>query len=158
MPKQTKKTASTEATPPEPLTPVVVDTPIVSPDDIPWPLITQALLKGASPQGAAMLAGVDPLEVQRAIAPGGAAADLYQQTLDLLSGNVLAALYQNAMKGQPAAQQFWLKLRPPVGWTVPTTESSTLDWETLSDAELWNQCGLPQPRPAAGSQAGTDAA
>jgi hypothetical protein len=58
-----------------------------------------------------------------------------QELFDTLSLNILAALYQAAMKGNVTAQQFWLRQRPPAVWARNET-SPAHEWEALSDAEL----------------------
>lgn len=58
---------------------------------------------------------------------------------DLLSQNVVAALYQSAMKGSVPAQTFWLRNHPPLDWkdaedsADPETDS---EFARLSDDEF----------------------
>ncbi|VAX41666.1 hypothetical protein MNBD_PLANCTO02-3034 [hydrothermal vent metagenome] len=81
-----------------------------------------------------------------------------EQVTDVLSQNVAAALYREAMEGNVSAQVFWLKTLPPPGWQrstedpIPRTFDETL--EQLTDEELFElarSMGVHQPPENSGS-------
>ena len=139
-------------------------------DDLPPPddaaLLTQDeqhqlwtyLVKGASPQLACRELG---LHVRRFWATFDQDPHFVQAIDDLfrtLSHNVLAAVYQQAMKGDKTAQQTWLRILPPSVGSSPVTGATDDDLTTLSDAELLERArttGVALPDAVAASLSAT---
>jgi hypothetical protein len=116
------------------------------------------VLKGASPAGACQQLGVPIEQFWQTVQHQPAFARRLQQAFDTLSLNVLAVLYQAAMKGQTSAQQFWLRHRPIPFWSSgPASEEVAADdFERLTDAELLEcarQAGVALPIAAPASLA-----
>lgn len=101
------------------------------------------LLKGASPQVACQQLGIDIARFWKTLDQDAPFALALQQLFDTLSHNVLAALYQAAMKGNVAAQQFWLRHRPVSRWVTELEEPAIADddFARLSDADLLDVAG-----------------
>jgi hypothetical protein len=53
-----------------------------------------------------------------------------------LGHNVASALYAAAMTGNVSAQTFWLRQRPPTGWTGKDAAVTTDDLDRMTDDEL----------------------
>ena len=76
-----------------------------------------ALLEdGISPQAACQTLGVTRDEIRAALAGDPALQSRADGVHDVLSENVLSALYQTATKGNVTAMSVWLKAHPPPGW------------------------------------------
>lgn len=110
----------------------------------------ELLMSGASPQVAcrklklSMSAFWEMLEHEAHFA-----AEL-QKVWDSLSFNVVAALYQAAVKGNAPAQQFWLKHRPPPRWSqLPGGSIQSDDLDTLTHDELLERARTEAPDLAA---------
>lgn len=94
------------------------------------------LVKGASPQLACRELGIHVRRFWTTLDQDPQFAIAMEHLFRTLSHNVLAALYQRAMKGDKTAQQYWLRTMPPfVGTNTPTAELDD-DLAGLSDAEL----------------------
>lgn len=106
----------------------------------------ELMMQGASPQVACrklklpMAAFWQTLEHD-----AGFAAEL-QNVWDSLSFNVVAALYQAAIKGNGTAQQFWLKHRPPPRWSqLPAGSILGDNLDTLTNDELLDRARQEAP-------------
>ncbi len=114
-------------------------------------LVLEWMLKGAGPGQACLQLGVTVEQFWDTLQDEPAFAAALQKLFDTLSQNVLAALYQSAMKGNASAQQFWLKQRPATHWTtvVPDDgEDAANPLSRLSDDQLVDECraaGLDLP-------------
>lgn len=106
----------------------------------------ELLMQGASPQAACRKLKLPIAAFWQTLEHhAGFAAEL-QKVWDALSFNVVAALYQAAMKGNSTAQQFWLKHRPPPRWSqLPGGSILTDDLETLTNAELLDRARQEAP-------------
>ncbi|MBI1347269.1 hypothetical protein GC163_13400 [bacterium] len=111
--------------------------------------LVEWLLRGASPAAACAQFGWPVERFWKTLAQDEGFTATLQQVFDTLSQNVLAALYQAAMKGQVSAQQFWLRHRPVTGWTQSLAADLPADsYEQLNDDELVDACvaaGLDLP-------------
>lgn len=113
--------------------------------------VLEWMLKGAGPGQACLQLGVTVDQFWDTLQDDPAFAAALQKLFDTLSQNVLAALYQSAMKGNASAQQFWLKQRPATHWTtvVPDAdEDASHSLSRLSDDQLVDECraaGLDLP-------------
>lgn len=96
----------------------------------------QMLLRGASPAGACQQLKLDLFVVLEAIAEDEPFRELVEKVTDVLSQNVAARLYQEAMKGNVSAMTQWLKSRPPPEWQCGEREELKLGWDGMSDEEL----------------------
>jgi hypothetical protein len=104
------------------------------------------LMNGASPQGACKKLKLPLVKFWMALEYDAEFAAELQKVWDSLSFNVLAALYQAAMKGNSMAQQFWLKHRPPPRWSqFPVGSILVDDLETLTDDELLKRARQEAP-------------
>jgi len=99
-------------------------------------------MRGASPFGACQQLGIPLESLKQIYAAEEAFRHRIDQVHEILSQNVAAALYRQAMEGNVSAQSFWLKVLPPPGWHQPTkpgpaprTFDETL--EQLTDDELF---------------------
>ena len=101
-----------------------------------------ALLEdGISPAAACQALGAMREEIRAALEVEPAIRTRVDRVHDVLSENVLAKLYQQAMEGNVAAMSCWLKVHPPPGWghageqaAGPVTFDEIL--EGLGDDEL----------------------
>jgi len=110
----------------------------------------ELLLQGASPQVACHKLKVKLAAFWHTLEHDAEFAAALQQAWDTLSFNVMAALYQAAIKGNGPAQQFWLKHRPPRHWVGAASDSSSADsLESLSDDELLDRARTEAPDLAA---------
>ncbi len=104
------------------------------------------LLQGASPQLACKKLKLPLSTFWRAVENDPEFAGKLQAVWDTLSFDVVAALYQSAIKGNAQAQQFWLKYRPAPRWANSNGESSfTDDLESLSHDELLERIRTEAP-------------
>ena len=104
------------------------------------------LLRGASPAGACQNLGVSVFLFIRTCREEDSFRRQVDQVYDVLSQNVLSALYRVAMSEEKSvsAHTFWLKNRPPPGWQSEPSESSEPDgprtfddfFDQLTDHEL----------------------
>ncbi len=98
------------------------------------------LQRGASPFGACQQLGISLSAVKETYLADKNFSKQIDQVPNVLSQNVAAALYRQAMEGNVSAQIYWLKTLPPPGWSqattspIPLTFDETLD--QLSDEEL----------------------
>lgn len=98
------------------------------------------LQRGASPFGACQQLEISLESVKETYVSDRHFSKQIDQVPNVLSQNVAAALYRQAMEGNVSAQIYWLKTLPPPGWSqaatspVPLTFDETLD--QLSDEEL----------------------
>lgn len=99
------------------------------------------MLKGASPAAICGELGWPVDRFWHTLATDESFATALQQLFDTLSQNVLTTLYQTAMKGNVAAQQFWLRHRPVAGWMQGTgADSIPNSYEQLNDDQLVDAC------------------
>lgn len=106
------------------------------------------MMQGASPQVACKKLKVPIAAFWKTLDHDDDFAAEIQQVWDALSFNVVAALYQAAIKGNGTAQQFWLKHRPPPRWA--NAENSLFDdLEGLSHDELLERARAEAPDLAA---------
>lgn len=112
------------------------------------------LVKGASPQLACRELGLSLRRFWTTLDHDPQFAIAMDHLFRTLSHNVLAALYQRAMKGDKTAQQYWLRTMPPfTGSSAAPTESDD-DLTGLTDAELFdraNATGVALPDAIAAS-------
>ena len=119
----------------------------------------QWMVQGASPQVACKKLNLPLADFWRTLERDAAFAAELQKVWDTLSFNVVAALYQAAIKGNGPAQQFWLKLRPAPQWAVDLAErTSPDDLENLTNEELLARLRQEAPDLAAEIAAGNRAA
>ncbi len=97
------------------------------------------LVKGASPQLACRELGLSLRRFWTTLDRDPQFAIAMEHLFRTLSHNVLAALYQRAMKGDKTAQQFWLRTVPPITGTMPAAVETPDDLAALSDAELFDR-------------------
>jgi hypothetical protein len=97
------------------------------------------LVKGASPQLACRELGLHVRRFWTTLDRDPQFAVAMEHLFRTLSHNVLAALYQRAMKGDKTAQQYWLRTMPPVVGNQTSTAERDDDLTGLSDAELWER-------------------
>lgn len=110
----------------------------------------ELLIQGASPQVACRKLSIPVALFWQTLDQDAGFASELQRVWDLLSYNVMAALYQAAIKGNGSAQQFWLKHRPPPCWlSAGAGQPPHDDLEDLSDAELLDQARTEAPDLAA---------
>jgi hypothetical protein len=109
----------------------------------------ELLLQGASLQVACLKLKLPLAMFWRTLEHDEQFAATLQEAWDTLSFNVMAALYQAAIKGNGPAQQFWLKHRPPPQWAAPTAPNSADELETLNDDELLDRARAEAPDLAA---------
>ncbi len=103
--------------------------------------ILEWLTKGAGPVAACQQLGLSVDQFWETLSHDARFAGALQRLFDTLSQNVLAALYQSAMKGRISAQQFWLRQRPAVAWTTASEHNDDLDpLLRLNDDELVDEC------------------
>lgn len=97
------------------------------------------LVKGASPQLACRELGLSLRRFWTTLDRDPQFAIAMEHLFRTLSHNVLAALYQRAMKGDKTAQQYWLRTMPP--FTGPNSSITEMndDLTGLSDAELFDR-------------------
>ncbi len=108
------------------------------------------MIQGASPQVACHQLQVSLEVFWNTLEHDARFAGELQRVWDTLSFNVVAALYQAAIKGNGPAQQFWLKHRPPPRWAAASADQiPTDDMEALSDAELLDRARTEAPDLAA---------
>lgn len=111
--------------------------------------LVEWLMKGASPAVACAQLGWPLERFWQALATDASFGVLLQQVFETLSQNILAALYQSAMKGNVTAMQFWLRHRPVSGWLGHARVDPSHDtYEQLNDDELVDAClqaGLDLP-------------
>ena len=106
----------------------------------------ELLMQGASPQVACRKLKLPIAAFWQTLEHNAGFAAELQKVWDALSFNVVAALYQAAMKGNSTAQQFWLKHRPPPRWSqLPGGSILTDDLETLTNAELLDRARQEAP-------------
>jgi hypothetical protein len=96
------------------------------------------VVNGAAPLRACERVGVTVAAVLRTLDVDAGFRALVDQTAEVISGNVAAALYQAAMRGNVAAQTLFLKHRPPRDWKQEADHDDELD--RLSNAELLALC------------------
>ncbi len=94
------------------------------------------LVKGASPQLACRELGLSLRRFWTTLDRDPQFAIAMEHLFRTLSHNVLAALYQRAMKGDKTAQQYWLRTMPPFTGSNTTPTEKDDDLTELSDAEL----------------------
>ena len=97
------------------------------------------LIRGASPYSACQqlhLSYEAFLQEKNANPTFAAQLAQVQQTL---SENITARLYQEALKGNLTAIQFWLKNNPPAQWQQPAPSSDPTPWDHLTHEELQQQ-------------------
>lgn len=94
------------------------------------------LLKGASPLAAAQHLGLNPLGFQETLAHDDLFNELYIAAQELLSQNIAARLYQEAMKGNVSAMTLYLKNRPPPEWLANQTSLTSESFEYWTHEEL----------------------
>jgi len=100
------------------------------------------LQRGASPSVACHQSGVSPAAFLKSFSDDEHVREEYRSVLVLLSQNVLAALYREALEGSVSAQSFWLKSCPPPGWMMESRESENRSYlldeamNELTDDEL----------------------
>jgi len=92
--------------------------------------------RGASPAGICQQLGLSVLSYLQTRNDSEEFRDREAQTQLLLSQNIAAALYRQAMEGSTSAQTFWLKTLPPPGWQDTANSTDSLD--QLTDEELLN--------------------
>lgn len=108
------------------------------------------MMQGASPLVACRKLNIPMAAFWTTLDQDDGFATQLQRVWDALSLNVVAALYQAAIKGNGSAQQFWLKHRPPPRWAVTAADAdSTDELDTLSDAELLDRARTEAPDLAA---------
>ncbi len=145
--KPTKKAATQSRSTTSSTTARAVSTPPVDPDVIGVPdlrLLTgdeqqqvwSYLVKGASPQLACRELGLSLRRFWTTLDRDPQFAIAMEHLFRTLSHNVLAALYQRAMKGDKTAQQAWLRVMPPFVGINSSSGETDDDLATLSDAEL----------------------
>lgn len=106
----------------------------------------ELLMQGASPQVACRKLKLPIASFWQTLEHNADFAAELQKVWDALSFNVVAALYQAAIKGNSTAQQFWLKHRPPPRWSqVPDGSILADDLETLSHDELLDRARTEAP-------------
>ena len=98
--------------------------------------LLQLLLRGASPWGACQQLNLSVFSIDRSLEESKDFALHLGKIYEILSRNVLAALYRAAMGGNVSAQTFWLKICPPAGWERTSQRSETDAYDELSDREL----------------------
>ncbi len=129
----TAKVAPT--TPVDPaVTGVVPDTRLLTDDE--QQQVWSYLVKGASPQLACRELGLSLRRFWTTLDRDPQFAIAMEHLFRTLSHNVLAALYQRAMKGDKTAQQYWLRSLPPFTGTNAAPTEMEDDLAELSDAEL----------------------
>jgi hypothetical protein len=96
------------------------------------------VVNGAAPLRACERVGVTVAAVLRTLDVDPGFRALVDQTAEVISGNVAAALYQAAMRGNVAAQTLFLNHRPPRDWKQEAQDDDELD--RLSNAELLALC------------------
>lgn len=112
--------------------------------------ILEWMMQGASPQMACRKLNLSLDLFWMTLERDARFAAELQRVWDTLSFNVVAALYQAAIKGNGPAQQFWLKHRPPPRWAVtPLDQNPADDLEAMSDAELLDRARTEAPDLAA---------
>jgi hypothetical protein len=110
----------------------------------------ELMVQGASPQVACHKLNASLASFWNTLERDVKFAGALQRMWDTLSFNVVAALYQAAIKGNGSAQQFWLKLRPPPRWASAAADSKPEDdLETLTDAQLLDRARTEAPDLAA---------
>jgi len=116
------------------------------------------LVKGASPQLACRELGLSVRRFWATLDHDPHFVQIIEDLFRTLSHNVLAALYQQAMKGDKTAQQTWLKLLPPFTGSLASTGETHDDLATLSDDELLERAratGVALPDAVAASLSAT---
>jgi hypothetical protein len=103
------------------------------------------LMQGASPQLACKKLKLEMASFWHTLEHDARFAAELQKVWDALSYNVVAALYQAAIKGNHAAQQFWLKHRPPPHWSLLPGGTIADDLENLSHDELLDRARQETP-------------
>ena len=101
----------------------------------------QLLLRGASPAGACGQLGVSVLLFDRTYLEEAGFRERVDRVNAILSQNVAAALYREAMSGNVSAMNLWLKCSPPSAWRSETSRAEaplTFDefFDNLTDDEL----------------------
>jgi len=95
------------------------------------------LSRGASPAGACQQVGVSFTSYARTLATDEDFQTRLKEVEAALSQNVVAALYQTAMKGNVSAQKRWLETSAPPGWKDEISVQNDSDLlDALSDEEL----------------------
>jgi hypothetical protein len=97
----------------------------------------QLLLRGAAPSAICVELGVPYSAVLLTLRECLEFRSDHDDAQMLLTENVAAALYRQAMKGSVPAMTLWLRNRPPFGWKDhEQSEGAADDYERMSDAEL----------------------
>lgn len=109
------------------------DTALLSPDE--QQQLWTYLVKGASPLLACRELGIAVRRFWTTYDQDPRFVDAIDDLYRTLSHNVLAAVYQQAMKGDKTAQQTWLRTLPPCTGQA-TTGATDHDLAALSDSEL----------------------
>lgn len=111
--------------------------------------VLDLLRRGAGPVAVCERLGVGIDQFWETLQHDTGFSQAFQQNFDTLSLNVLASLYQTAIKGSTTAQQYFLRLRPPPHFLTADEEpSATSPLKHLSDDELVDECraaGLDLP-------------
>ncbi len=97
----------------------------------------ELLTKGASPFGACEKLECSQLQLALTLAQDAQFAEKLKAIKEIQGQNVVAMLYQAALKGNVTAQQFWLRHQPPADWRLA---ASPLEGQDLSDADLFDRC------------------
>jgi hypothetical protein len=121
------------------------------------------LVKGASPQLACHELGLSVRRFWATFDRDPQFAIAMEDVFRTLSHNVLSKLYLQAIKGDKAAQQIWLRVMPPFTGNPRQTGESPNDLAQLSDAQLLDRAtetgvNLPDEIAACLSATGSDPA
>lgn len=112
----------------------------------------ELLAKGASPAAACQHLGVPVSAFLHSLADDPAFREALADVNEILTRNVVAALYQAAMKGSIPAQTLWLRNTRPREWSEQhedgRNQSISLDELELTDEQvlaLARAMGVPVP-------------
>lgn len=89
--------------------------------------------RGAPPALIAQQLHLSVLQIADALRSNTDFAERWRATQDLLSQNVVSALYRAAMDGNVSAQTFYLKSRPPPDWQTAAHPLSQSPDEMMND-------------------------
>jgi hypothetical protein len=121
-------------------------------------VVLELMQRGASPAGACQQVGLTVDAFWTTLEREPTFAEALERVFDSLSHNVLAALYQNAMKGHVTAQQFWLRNRPATLFQADHADDSSELTARLTDDQLVDECraaGVALPARVAARHAAT---
>jgi hypothetical protein len=98
--------------------------------------LLELLSQGASPPAACRKLGLSLADFFHTTQRDPQFRRRVEMTHHALGQNVASALYRAAMKGNVAAQTFWLRFSPPPGWTGKDANMTTDDLDRMTDDEL----------------------